>query len=930
MIASAARYVRAGAVSGLPGAGRVRDAPRRLTWAARRAAEAPAATGDAPLRRRVTAAAERRRWRHRAPCAPAALRWRRVVLLAAVALAVVLLSRGTGPLPGVTPPPASLADPVPYDGRSPLQPRRARAAGARRSSAARARRAARRAGDGRRGPARLRRLAQARGDRRRARRSAARGVVLRDVVAFYRVWNGFAATVSTPRPRAAELARRARAHRAPRVSRRRSEPVPRARQAGARARRAGRRRRPSPCSTPASTARRSPATPTPATTRSTATATRRRAATRRRRPARDERDRARGRRRRGGRARAADPDRLAARGRRRGRGARRRPTRSSPGSSTPSTRTATPTRPTTCRSRLSASTRRTRASRTRPRRRRSRAPAGSARSSSRPAGNEGAAAPGSGTIGSPASAPDALAVGALAGREPRAAHSSSTATARATPPCSPARRRATARPPARSRTPTRPSSMRALTAGRIVIVRAGANPAAQAAAAAAVGAARRAARRPARAAAAGDPRRPRRRARDRRHRRGRRRVLELKPGTEVRFGAPSARPRRRRPAPRASRPPTSQGPSAGGLPKPDLAAPGSALTVGPGGGGAWSRRHRDRRRARRRLRRASSRARARSSRPAELRAALIAAADPASCRPIAPARATLRADASRGSRAEPAHRGAPARSTRSACELIAAGSDAAAPARHERRDGRSRETASRWSPARPPRSPSGLPQRRRRRFGRLEALDARQARRRLASRGSCAPDTVEPIAARPAAASTAAGAACASRSARSNAASRPSIQVAERLVLDLVDARRQRPAQPDFPGGARELMPAEYAYTLPRGARCPDGPLRVPRPRLGAAPGASRPRAPRALAVTTVTLYARPGCHLCDEARDALSACARTRRSRSRRSTSRPTTRSTPRYLERIPVVALDGEELFDYFVDEAALLRRILYREGG
>ena len=30
---------------------------------------------------------------------------------------------------------------------------------------------------------------------------AARGVVLRDVVAFYRVWNGFAATVQTQRHR---------------------------------------------------------------------------------------------------------------------------------------------------------------------------------------------------------------------------------------------------------------------------------------------------------------------------------------------------------------------------------------------------------------------------------------------------------------------------------------------------------------------------------------------------------------------------------------------------------------------------------------------------------------------------------------------------------------------------------------------------------
>jgi len=35
------------------------------------------------------------------------------------------------------------------------------------------------------------------------------------------------------------------------------------------------------------------------------------------------------------------------------------------------------------------------------------------------------------------------------------------------------------------------------------------------------------------------------------------------------------------------------------------------------------------------------------------------------------------------------------------------------------------------------------------------------------------------------------------------------------------------------------------------------------------------------------------------------------------------------RYLTRIPVVAIDGEELFDYTIDEEALIRRILYREG-
>jgi hypothetical protein len=33
------------------------------------------------------------------------------------------------------------------------------------------------------------------------------------------------------------------------------------------------------------------------------------------------------------------------------------------------------------------------------------------------------------------------------------------------------------------------------------------------------------------------------------------------------------------------------------------------------------------------------------------------------------------------------------------------------------------------------------------------------------------------------------------------------------------------------------------------------------------------------------------------------------------------------RYLERIPVVALDGEELFDHFVDERALRARLQAR---
>ena len=49
---------------------------------------------------------------------------------------------------------------------------------------------------------------------------------------------------------------------------------------------------------------------------------------------------------------------------------------------------------------------------------------------------------------------------------------------------------------------------------------------------------------------------------------------------------PSARRADRRPTKLALSPNTSQGPSAGGLPKPDLAAPGSELTAGAGGGAA--------------------------------------------------------------------------------------------------------------------------------------------------------------------------------------------------------------------------------------------------------------------------------------------------------------------------------------------------------
>ena len=78
-----------------------------------------------------------------------------------------------------------------------------------------------------------------------------------------------------------------------------------------------------------------------------------------------------------------------------------------------------------------------------------------------------------------------------------------------------------------------------------------------------------------------------------------------------------------------------------------------------------------------------------------------------------------------------------------------------------------------------------------------------------------------------------------------------------------------------------------------------------------------------------VTLYARPGCHLCEEARDALERVREQARFELHEIDIETDDALHARYLERIPVVAVDDEELFEYFVDEAALVRRILYREG-
>ena len=74
----------------------------------------------------------------------------------------------------------------------------------------------------------------------------------------------------------------------------------------------------------------------------------------------------------------------------------------------------------------------------------------------------------------------------------------------------------------------------------------------------------------------------------------------------------------------------------------------------------------------------------------------------------------------------------------------------------------------------------------------------------------------------------------------------------------------------------------------------------------------------------TVVLFGRAGCCLCDDAREVLE---RVRRRRPFVLEERDIERDEGllrAYLERIPVVTIDGVEAFELFVDESELERRI------
>lgn len=76
--------------------------------------------------------------------------------------------------------------------------------------------------------------------------------------------------------------------------------------------------------------------------------------------------------------------------------------------------------------------------------------------------------------------------------------------------------------------------------------------------------------------------------------------------------------------------------------------------------------------------------------------------------------------------------------------------------------------------------------------------------------------------------------------------------------------------------------------------------------------------------MTLMTVYSKPDCHLCE---DAMVALRRLQREFGFELDEQDITAREDlhrAYFERIPVIALDGEELCEYFVQETLVRERL------
>jgi hypothetical protein len=76
--------------------------------------------------------------------------------------------------------------------------------------------------------------------------------------------------------------------------------------------------------------------------------------------------------------------------------------------------------------------------------------------------------------------------------------------------------------------------------------------------------------------------------------------------------------------------------------------------------------------------------------------------------------------------------------------------------------------------------------------------------------------------------------------------------------------------------------------------------------------------------MTEVILFGREGCCLCDEAREVLLRVRDQHPFVLRERDIDGDEALLRAYLERIPVVTIDGVEVFEFFVDESEMLRRL------
>ena len=72
-----------------------------------------------------------------------------------------------------------------------------------------------------------------------------------------------------------------------------------------------------------------------------------------------------------------------------------------------------------------------------------------------------------------------------------------------------------------------------------------------------------------------------------------------------------------------------------------------------------------------------------------------------------------------------------------------------------------------------------------------------------------------------------------------------------------------------------------------------------------------------------VTVYSRPGCHLCDEAKDAIAELAGNE-IELREVDIEADERLLKAYLERIPVVEIEGREVSELVFDRDAFTRAL------